>query len=212
MHIGNNPQTLVGNAKWLGKKRLTMAKLIYTVITSLDGYIADEHDNFDWAMPDDEVHSFINDLERPVGTHLLGRRMYEIMVYWETIHVADQPPAVRDFAELWRAASKIVYSKSLETVSSARTRIERDFDPEVVRLMKTQVGSDMSVGGPDLAAQAIQAGLVDEYHLILSPIVVGDGKLALPHHVRLNLELLDERRFSNGMVHLHYRTMQPPLA
>nr|MBA3823880.1 dihydrofolate reductase family protein [Ktedonobacterales bacterium] len=168
-------------------------------------YIVDEHGNFDWAMPDEEVHSFVNDLQRPVGTCLFGRRMYEVMTYWETVHTADEPPAVRDFAELWRAANKIVYSKSLETVSSARTRIEHDFDPEVVRRMKRQEEKDMTVGGPTLAAQAIQAGLVDEYHLILSPVVVGDGKLALPHHLRLNLKLLHERRFGNGMVHLHYQ-------
>jgi dihydrofolate reductase len=183
-----------------------MAKLIYTAITSLDGYIADEHDNFDWAMPDEEVHSFVNDLEQSVGTYLFGRRMYEVMVYWETVHVADQPLFVRDFAALWQAANKVVYSTSLEAVSSARTRIQRNFDPEEVRLMKAQVEHDMTVGGPHLAEQAIRAGLVDDYHLILSPVVVGGGTLALPTHIRLNLELLDERCFGNGMVHLHYRT------
>ncbi len=182
-----------------------MAKLIYTVITSLDGYVVDEHGDFDWAMPDEEVHGFVNDLERPVGTYLFGRRMYEVMVYWENVDTADQPPIMRDFVEIWKAASKIVYSRSLETVSSTRTRIERDFDPEAVRLMKAQTESDISVGGPDLASQAIRAGLVDEYHLILSPIVVGGGKLALPNHFRQSLELLDECRFGNGMVHLHYR-------
>jgi len=184
-----------------------MAKLIYSVITSLDGYISDENGNFDWAAPDEEVHRFVNDLERPVGTYLYGRRMYEVMVYWETAHtLADQPPFEQDFAELWQAANKIVYSKTLETVSSARTRIERDFDPEAVRQMKAAGGPDISVGGPDLAARAIKAGLVDEVHLFVAPIVVGGGTPSLPKNVRLELELLDERRFGNGMVHLHYRT------
>ena len=183
-----------------------MAKLIYSAITSLDGYIADENGTFDWAQPDEEVHTFVNDLERSAGTYLYGRRMYETMVSWETVPVADQPPPIRDFAEIWQAANKIVYSTSLETVSSARTRIERDFDPEAVRQMKTLAGRDITVGGSSLAAQVIQAGLVDEYHLIVSPIVVGGGKPSLPKHVRLSLELVDERRFGNGMVHLHYRT------
>ena len=183
-----------------------MAKLIYSAITSLDGYVADEDGNFDWAEPDEEVHTFINDLVRPVGTHLYGRRMYEVMVDWETITLADQPPFIQDFAEIWQAADKIVYSKTLETVSSARTRLERDFDPEAVRQMKARAGSDITVGGPDLAAQAIKAGLVDECHLFVAPIVVGGGKQSLPNNVRLKLELLDERRFGNGVVHLHYRT------
>jgi dihydrofolate reductase len=184
-----------------------MAKLIYSAITSLDGYVADEDGNFDWAEPDEEVHTFINDLERPVGTYLYGRRMYEVMVYWETDQAfTDQPSFVQDFAEIWRAADKIVYSRTLETVSSARTRIERDFDPEAVRQMKARAGRDISVGGPDLAAQAIKAGLVDECHLFIAPIVVGGGKQSLPNNVRLKLELLDERRFGNGVVHLHYRT------
>ena len=184
-----------------------MAKLIYSGITSLDGYVADENGNFDWAAPDEEVHAFVNDLERPVGTYLYGRRMYEVMVAWETVHtLADQPPFVQDFAGIWRAADKIVYSKTLQAVSSARTRIERDFDPEAVRQMKASAGRDITVGGPDLAAQALKAGLVDEYHLFVAPIVVGGGKQFLPDHVRLKLELLDERRFGNGVVHLHYRT------
>jgi dihydrofolate reductase len=184
-----------------------MAKLIYSVISSLDGYVADEDGHFDWAAPDEEVHTFINDIERPVGTYLYGRRMYEVMVYWETAHTrSDQPPFIQDFAEIWQAADKIVYSKTLETVSSARTRIERDFDSEGVRQMKASAGRDISVGGPDLAAQAINAGLVDEYHLFVAPVVVGGGNQSLPDHVRLKLELLDERRFGNGVVHLHYRT------
>ena len=184
-----------------------MAKLIYSAITSLDGCVADEEGNFDWAAPDEEVHTFVTDLERPVGTYLYGRRMYEVMVYWETLHaIANQPPFIQDFAQMWRAADKIVYSKTLETVSSARTRIERDFDPEAVRQIKARAGRDITVGGPDLAAQAIKAGLVDECHLFVTPIVVGGGKQSLPDNVRLKLELLDERRFGNGVVHLHYRT------
>ena len=184
-----------------------MAKLIYSAITSLDGYIEDEDGNFAFLAPDEEVSAFVNDLERPIGTSLYGRRMYEVMVYWETVPTtADQSPAERDWAEIWQAQDKIVYSTSLESVSTARTRIERDFDPEAVRQMKTQAERDLSLGGSGLAAQAFQAGLVDELHLLVSPIVVGGGKPALPKHVRLSLELVDERRFGNGVVHLHYRT------
>jgi dihydrofolate reductase len=183
-----------------------MAKLIYSAIASLDGYVADEDGNFDWSEPDEEVHTFINDLERPVGTYLYGRRMYEVMVAWETITLAGQPPFIQDFAEIWRAADKIVYSKTLETVSSAKTRIEREFDPEAVRQMKAPAGREFMVGGPDLAAQAFKARLVDEFHLFIAPIVVGGGNRSLPNNVRLKLELLDERRFGNGMVQLHYRT------
>jgi len=184
-----------------------MAKLIYSAITSLDGYVADEDGNFDWAVPDEEVHAFINDLERPVGTHLYGRRMYETMRGWETDPtLADQSFLMRDFAEIWQAADKIVYSKTLEEVSTARTRIERDFDPEAVRQMKAAAGRDLLVGGPNLAAHAIKAGLVDGYHLFVTPIVVGGGKQFLPNGARVKLELLGERRFGNGMVHLHYRT------
>jgi dihydrofolate reductase len=183
-----------------------MVKLIYSAITSLDGYVADEDGNFDWAAPDEEVHRFINDLERPVGTYLYGRRMYDVMAYWESANTADHPSIVRDFALIWQAADKIVFSKTLETASSNRTRIEREFDAEAVRQMKAAAGRDLTVGGPDLAAQAIKAGLVDEYHLFVAPIVVGGGKQSLPNNVRLKLELLDERRFGSGMVHLHYRT------
>jgi dihydrofolate reductase len=184
-----------------------MAKLIYSAITSLDGYVADEDGNFEWAAPDEEVHAFVNDLERSVGTYLYGRRIYEVMVVWETDQtLADQSPVMRDFAQIWQAADKIVYSTTLETVSTTRTRIERDFDPEAVRQMKARAGRDISVGGPDLAAQAIEAGLVDEWNLFVAPIVVGGGKQSLPNNVRLKLELLDERRFGNGMVHLRYRT------
>jgi dihydrofolate reductase len=184
-----------------------MAKLIYSAITSLDGYIEDEDGKFDWAVPDEEVHTFINDLERPVGTYLYGRRMYDTMAGWETDHtLAAQSQLMHDFAQIWQAADKIVYSKTLETVSTGRTRIERDFDPEAVRQMKASAERDLTVGGPDLAAQGIKAGLVDECHLFVAPIVVGGGKQSLPNDVRLKLELLDERRFGNGVVHLHYRT------
>jgi dihydrofolate reductase len=184
-----------------------MAKLIYSTIASLDGYTADEDGNFDWAAPDEEVHSFVNDLERPVGTYLYGRRMYETMVFWETVRAAvGQPPVMEDFAAIWQAADKIVYSRTLETVSSARTRIERDFDPESIRRMKAGAERDIGIGGPELAAQAIRAGLVDEYQLFLTPVVVGGGKQSLPDKVRLNLELLDERRFDSGVVYLNYRT------
>jgi dihydrofolate reductase len=184
-----------------------MAKLIYAAITSLDGYVADEHGNFDWAAPDEEVHAFVNDLERPVGTYLYGRRMYEVMRYWETAPTSgDEPAVMLDFAELWQAAEKIVYSTTLETVSSARTRIERDFDPEAIRQLKASAEKDITLGGPTLAAEALRAGLVDEIHLFLTPVVIGRGNHALPNDVRVNLELLDERRFGSGVVHLHYRT------
>jgi dihydrofolate reductase len=183
-----------------------MANLIYSAITSLDGYVADEDGNFDWAEPDEEMHTFINDLQRRIGTYLYGRRMYEVMVAWETLALADQPRYIQDFAEIWQSADKIVYSRTLEKVSSARTRIDRDFDPEAVRQMKASAGRDITVGGPDLAAQAINAGLVDEWHLFVAPIVVGGGNQSLPNDVRLKLELVDERRFGNGVVHLRYRT------
>ena len=186
-------------------ERLNMAKLIYSAITSLDGYVADADGSFDWAVPDDEVHTFVNELERPIGTYLYGRRMYEVMVGWETAP-ADQRSVTQDFTEIWQAADKVVYSRTLETVSSARTRIERDFDPEAVRQMKATAGRDITVGGPDLAAQAIKAGLVDECHLFVTPIVLGGGKRSLPNNVRMVLELLGERRFAGGVVYLHYRT------
>jgi dihydrofolate reductase len=184
-----------------------MAKLIYSAITSLDGYVADEDGNFDWAAPDEEVHAFVNDLERPVGTYLYGRRMYEVMVFWETARTfADQRPVMQDFAKIWQAADKVVYSTTLAAVSSARTRIERDFDPEAVRRMKAAAGRDLGVGGPHLAAAAIRAGLVDEYQLFLVPFMVGGGTQSLPDNVRVQLELLDERRFGGGVVFLRYRT------
>ena len=182
-----------------------MARLIYSGITSLDGYVADADGSFSWSMPDQEVHTFVNDLERPVGTYLYGRRMYEVMVFWESAHqVADQPAFVQDFTGIWQAADKVVYSTTLEKPSSARTRIERRFDAESVRQLKASSGRDISVGGPALAAQALGAGLVDECHLFLTPVVVGGGTSFLPDHLRLELDLLDERRFGNGVVHLHY--------
>jgi dihydrofolate reductase len=184
-----------------------MAKLVYTAIASLDGYVADEDGKFDWAAPDEEVHAFVNDLERSIGTYLYGRRLYDTMVTWETVPSGpDQPPVVRDYAEIWRSADKVVYSTSLESASSARTRIEREFNPDAVRRIKASADRDVSVGGAHLAAQAIKAGLVDECHLFVTPVIVGGGTAALPDHVRVELELLDERRFGNGVVHLHYRT------
>jgi dihydrofolate reductase len=185
-----------------------MAKLTYTAIASLDGYIEDAEGKFDWAAPDEEVHAFVNDLERPVGTYLYGRRMYETMVFWENPpDLPDEPPVVQDFAEIWHSAEKIVYSRTLASVASARTRIERAFDPEAIRQLKVTAGRDLTVGGTDLASQAVAAGLVDEYQLFLVPVLVGGGKRSLPDdNVRANLELLDERRFGNGTVYLHYRT------
>jgi dihydrofolate reductase len=185
---------------------LAVAKLIYSAIASLDGYVADQNGNFDWAAPDAEVHAFVNDLERPIGTYLYGRRMYEVMAGWENADAfAGDSAVMRDFADVWQAADKIVYSRTLETVSSAKTRIEREFDPEAIRQMKARAAADVSVGGPDLAAQALESGLVDELHLFLTPIIVGGGKQSLPAGVRVKLELLDERRFGNGVIHLHYR-------
>jgi dihydrofolate reductase len=184
-----------------------VARLIYTAITSLDGYVADDDGNFDWAAPDEEVHTFVNDLERKVGTYLYGRRMYEVMAFWEAArNLPDQPSVTRDYAEIWQAADKVVFSKTLENVMTARTRLEREFDPEVVRLMKARSERDISIGGPHLAADAIKAGLVDDYHLLVTPVVVGGGNQALPNGVRLELELVDEGRFGSGVIHLHYRT------
>jgi dihydrofolate reductase len=184
-----------------------MGQLIYSAIASLDGYVADADGKFDWGEPDEEVHAFVNDLERHVGTHLYGRRLYEVMVAWDDAEAfSDQPPHFQDFARLWQAADKVVYSTTLDAVSTARTRIEREFDPETVRRMKAAAERDLIVGGPALAAHAFHAGLVDECHLFLAPVVVGGGKQSLPDDLRLDLELVDERRFGNGMVHLRYRT------
>jgi dihydrofolate reductase len=180
-----------------------MASLIYAAIASLDGYVEDEHGQFDWAAPDEEVHAFVNDLERPIGTYLYGRRMYETMVYWETDD--DEAPVARDYGELWRAAEKVVYSRTLPTVSSERTRIEREFDAAAITRMKESARSDISIGGAELAGQAIAEGLVDECHLVLVPVLVGGGKRALPVGVHAELELLGEQRFRSGVVHLHYR-------
>jgi dihydrofolate reductase len=185
-----------------------MAKLIYSAIASLDVYTEDEDGKFDWSAPDAEVHAFVNDLERPIGTHLYGRRMYEVLVAWETM--ADPDPVMRDYAEIWRAADKIVYSRTLEEPSSARTRIERDFDPEAIRQLKATADRDLAVGGPTLAAEALRAGLVDEVQLFINPIVVGGGKPALPDGVRVPLELIDERRFDSGVVYVRYGTRGAP--
>ena len=183
-----------------------MANLIYSSIASLDGYVADEQGNFDWAAPDEEVHAFVNELERPVGTYLYGRRMYDVLVAWETMPTEDQPAVIRDYAEIWGAADKIVYSTTLATAASAKTQIERSFDPDAVRQLKTKAERDLSVGGPGLAAQALQAGLVDECHLFVAPVIVGGGTRFLPEGLRLDLELAEERRFGNGTVYLQYRT------
>jgi dihydrofolate reductase len=184
-----------------------MAKLLYVMNVSLDGYIADEDGKFDWGEPDEEYYSFINDLVRPVGTYLYGRRLYELMAVWETDPAAAaQSPGTREFAAIWQAADKVVYSRTLAAASTTRTRIERDFDPQAVRQLKAATGRDFTVGGPTLGAQAITAGLVDEYHLFVWPVVVGGGKRFLPDRVRLQLELLDERRLGSGVVYLRYRT------
>jgi len=183
-----------------------MAKLIYSAIASLDGYVADEHGKFDWAAPDEEVHAFVNDLERPVGTYLYGRRMYEVMKVWDSDEILEgQPGVMRDFAEIWRAADKIVYSRSLKEVESPRTRLQRSFDPDAVRALKETAERDIGIGGPELAGQALAADLVDEVHLLLVPVAVGAGKPALQIDHRLTLELREHRRFSNGTVFMHYQ-------
>jgi len=179
-----------------------VASLTYVAIASLDGYIEDEQGKFDWAEPDEEVHAFVNDLERSVGTYLYGRRMYETMVWWET---GDHAGVYRDYAEIWRAAEKIVYSRTLHTVSSEKTRIESQFDAEAIKGLKERSRADISIGGAEIAGQAIAEGLVDECHLFLGPVLVGGGKSALPAGVHAKLELLDERSFRNGVVYLHYR-------
>jgi dihydrofolate reductase len=188
-------------------ERYGVAKLIYSAIASLDGYVEDQRGSFEWAAPDAEVHAFINDLERPIGTHLYGRRMYETMVYWETLSLSldtEESAVARDFAQIWRAADKIVFSRTLETLSSARTRIEHDFDPAAISQLKGSSGRDITIGGAELAGQAMSAGLIDECHLFLCPMVVGGGKRALPDDLRIQLELLDEHRFGSGVVHLRY--------
>ena len=182
------------------------SKLVYTAIASLDGYVEDRDGRFDWSAPDEEVHAFINELERPIGTYLYGRRMYETMVFWETVTAdADEPPVFWDYAGIWRAADKIVYSRTLQELSSAKTRIERDFEQDAIERLKHSSSTDLGIGGAELGGQAFGAGLVDECHLFLCPVVVGGGKRALPDNVRLQLDLLDEHRFDSGVVHLHYR-------
>lgn len=183
-----------------------MARLIYSMLTSLDGYAEDEHGDFGWGAPEDEeVHSYINELASSVGTYLYGRRMYETMVYWETAHIIpDQPQFVLDWARQWQAAEKIVYSRTLVEPRSVRTRIEREFDPDAVRRFKVNSEHDITIDGPELAAQAIRAGLVDEFQMIICPVVVGGGKHFFPNGVRLNLELVEERRFGNGVVIMRY--------
>jgi len=183
-----------------------MRKLIYTAITSLDGFIEDADGKFDWAAPDEEVHAFVNDLERSAGTYLYGRRMYETMVFWETaLDAPDQPAFVREYAEIWQAADKVVYSSTLQAVASARTRIERSFDPQAIRKLKATSARDISIGGPHLAAEAIRSGLVDEYRQLMVPVIVGGGNRWLPDGVRVDLELVDERRFDGGVVASRYR-------
>lgn len=187
-----------------------MAKLIYSAIQSLDGYVSDASGSFDWAEPDEALHSFANELERPIGTYLYGRRMYEVMVFWETLDADDDPPPyILDYANIWKAADKVVYSTTLDAVSSAKTRLERTFDSEAVRRMKAEATRDIGIGGANLAAQAIAAGLVDEYQFIVVPVVVGGGTRSLPDGVRIDLELVEERRFASGEVYLRYSAARP---
>ena len=186
-----------------------MTHLIYTANTSLDGYTEDMDGKFDWTDPSEEVFKFITNLIRADGTHLYGRRMYQNMMVWETDpNLAGQSPLMRDFAQVWQAADKIVYSRTLEAVSTRKTKIERNFDPEAIRRLKESVEQDIHIGGAELAAQAFRSGLIDECNLFIAPIIVGGGKAALPDNVRLELELLEERRFGNGVVFLRYRTRQ----
>ena len=183
-----------------------VAKLIYSAITSLDGFTEDAEGTFDWAAPDLEVHEFVNDRERPIGTYLYGRRMYETMVYWETVSTGpEQPEAIRDYAQIWRSADKVVYSRTLAAASSERTHVERAFDPAAIASLKETAAQDISIGGAELAAAAIRAGVVDEIHLLMNPILVGGGKPALPSDVRVPLSLSDERRFANGVVYVAYQ-------
>src|SRR4051812_41867525 len=184
-----------------------MAKLIYSAIASLDGYVADAQGEFGWSMPDEEVHAFVNDLERPIGTHLYGRRMYEVLKVWESDEILEGQPAVmRDYAEIWRAAEKIVYSRTLQDVGTSRIRLERTFDPETIRALKESEQRDIGIGGADLASQALEAGLVDELHLLLVPVAVGAGKPALQIQNHVPLQLLDQRSFANGTIYLRYET------
>lgn len=185
-----------------------MARLVYASLASLDGYMADETGSFDWAAPDAEVHAFVNDLQRGIGLHLYGRRMYDVLVVWETMELDGEPEEIADYAAIWRAADKVVYSATLAEPASERTRIEREFDPEAIRVLKAGDAPDMLIGGPTLAARAFEAGLVDEVHLFVAPVIVGGGLRALPEGVRLDLELTGERRFGNGVVYLGYRLLR----
>jgi dihydrofolate reductase len=182
-----------------------MAKLIYSSIASLDGYIVDEDGKFDWGMPDAEVHAAVNDVMRSIGTHLYGRRLYEVMAGWETMDLTDESDVARDFAQIWRAADKIVYSTTLSTVSTAHTRIEPRFVADDIAAFKAATDRDLLIGGADLAGQALAAGLVDDIQLFLCPVLVGGGTAALPRGVRMDLDLRDERRFASGFVGLTYR-------
>jgi dihydrofolate reductase len=186
-----------------------MGTLIYEMITSLDGYVADATGDFDWFSPDEELHSFVNEATKGIGTFLYGRRMYETMVYWETAHtIPDQPDFVLEWARLWQAADKVVYSTTLESVSSERTRLERTFDPDAVRELKATTGHDLTVDGPGLAASALRAGLVDEVGQYITPVVVGGGTRFLPDDLRLDLDLVNQHRFGNGVVYVHYLVRQ----
>ncbi|GAA2723014.1 dihydrofolate reductase family protein [Cellulomonas aerilata] len=188
-----------------------MGTLVYAANTSLDGYLEDEAGSFDWSEPDEEVHAFWNEHERQVGTSLYGRRMYETMRVWESDDwLTTEPAVVREYAGIWRDADKVVYSSTLPEVSTARTRIERRFDPEAVRRLKETSGSDLSIGGATIAAEAFRHGLVDECVLLLCPVTVGGGKPALPRNLRLELELLDQRRFGNGVICVRYAVRSGP--
>jgi dihydrofolate reductase len=184
-----------------------MALLTYTAITSLDGFIEDEEGRFDWVFPDPELHAYFNDLERASGTALYGRRMYETMAVWQTWgdDGGDIPEVERDYAEVWQGIDKVVYSTTLTEIWTPRTRLERSFDPDAVRRMKAEADRELSVSGPGLAAHAFAAGLVDDVNLVVFPVIVGGGKPGLPRGLKLDLDLLEERRFSNGVVHLHLR-------
>jgi len=182
-----------------------MGSLVYTGLVSLDGYFVDAAGGFDWAEPDEQVHGFVNDLERAVGTHLYGRRLYEVMLAWEHMDTADAPREYADYAAIWRGADKVVYSSTLESVSSGRTRIEREFDVAAVRRLKDETVGEISIGGPTIAAHAVRAGLVDQFHVFVSPVIVGGGIRFLPSDARIDLQLNDQRRFDNGVVYSGYR-------
>jgi dihydrofolate reductase len=184
-----------------------MARLSYMSITSLDGYIEDAHGRFDWSMPSEEVHAFVNDLVRPIGTYIYGRQLYEVMTAWQDMDLTGEPAAMTDFAQLWRAADKIVYSTSLTATTTTKTTLERMFTAERIRQLKKDLATDLSIGGANLAGQAFAAGLLDEVHQLISPVIVGGGKHFLPADVSVDLELVSERRFENGVVYLHYRVL-----